>query len=70
MDVTLRTQIVDLIWLHFLDDVEQVAGVGQVAIVQHKIACADVRVLVQMINAVRVEEGATPSDTVDLISFA
>jgi hypothetical protein len=70
MHVTLRTQIVNLIWLHLLDDMEQVAGVGQVAIMQHKIALADVWVLVQVVDAVRVEEGAAPPDAVNLISFA
>ena len=67
--MALRAEVVDLIWLDFLDDMEKVAGVGQVAIMQDKVALANVRVLVKVVNAVRVEEGAAPLDAVDLISF-
>jgi hypothetical protein len=38
--------------------------------VQHEVSLADVRVLIQVVDAVRVEEGAAPPDAVNLISFA
>jgi len=38
-------EVVDLVRLHFLDDADQVGGVGQVTIVEDEVALLDVRVL-------------------------
>jgi hypothetical protein len=55
-----RSQVVDLVRLGLLDDADQVGGVGQIAVVQFEFGIIYVRVLVQMIDTVGVEQrGAT-----------
>ena len=43
-------QVVDLVRLDLLDDAHQVAGVGQVAVVQVEVGVVDVRVLVEVVD--------------------
>ena len=67
--MALRGEVVDLVRLHLLNDANQISAVGQVAIVQDELAVIDMRVSVQMINAVSVEQRAAPLDAVDDITF-
>lgn len=62
-------EVVDLVWLHLLDDADQAGGVGQVAVVEDEAAILDVRVLVQVVDAVGVEEAAAALDAVHLVAF-
>jgi hypothetical protein len=50
-----RRQVVDLVGLHLLDDADQVRAVGQIAVVQHQVAVLNVRVLIEVVDTVRVE---------------
>jgi hypothetical protein len=68
--VTLRGEIVDLVRLHELDDADQVRRVGEIAVVQEQLDVTLVRVLVQVIDAIRVERGRTSLDAVHLVSLA
>ncbi|EXI76370.1 MAG: hypothetical protein AW07_00315 [Candidatus Accumulibacter sp. SK-11] len=68
-DVALRGQIVDLVRLHLLDDADQARRVGQVTVVEDEAAILLVRVLVQVVDTVGVEQRAAPLDAVDLVAL-
>ena len=55
LHVALRAKVVDLVRLHGLHDVLQAGGVGEVAVVQPQPHPLLVRVLVEMVDAVRVQ---------------
>jgi hypothetical protein len=67
LHVGLGGQIVDLVRLDLLDDADQVGRVGQVPVVQEKPATLLVRVLVEVIHAIRVEERGPALDAVHLV---
>jgi hypothetical protein len=48
-------RVVDLGGLDFLNDANEICGIGHVAIMQRKSHIALVRVLVEMINALGIE---------------
>jgi hypothetical protein len=48
---------------------QKTARIGQVSIVQDKLPVPQMRILIEMVDAVRVEEGAAPLDSVNLIAF-
>jgi hypothetical protein len=60
--MALGTEVVDLIGLHLLDDPDQVAAVGEVAVVQGEARIALVGVLVEVIDpgGVVCEAGRRP----------
>jgi hypothetical protein len=68
--VGLRGQVVNLVGPHRLDDADQARGVRHVAVVQHQVARLDVRVLVQVVDAVGIEQRGATLDAVDLIPLA
>ena len=67
--VALRGQVVDLVGLHLLHDADQVAAVGQVAVVQDEAPVGFVRVLVQVVDAARVEARRAALDAVHLVAL-
>ena len=69
-DVALRGEVVDLVGLHLLDDADQAARIGHVAVMQDEAAVRFVRVLVQVVDAVGVEQRRAALDAVDLVAFA
>src|ERR1700730_17527254 len=70
MDVRLRRQIIDLVGLRFLDDANEVGGVGDVAIVQMEANALLVGIAIEMIDARRVEGRRAPLDAVHDIALA
>ena len=64
-----RSQVIDLIRLHFLQDTGQVRGIGQIAVVQMKFRVSGMRILVDVIHALGVERRGTTLDTVHFIPF-
>ena len=50
VDVALGRQVVDFVGLRFLDDADQVGGVGDVAVMQEEPGVAFVRVDVQVVD--------------------
>ncbi len=64
-----RGEVVDLVGLHFLNDADQVGGVGQVAVVQLEALVVDVRVLVEVVDAVGVERRGAALDAVHFVAF-
>ena len=67
--MALSGQIVDFVGLNLLNDANQIGAVRQIAIVKREARMTDVRVLVQMIDPVRVEERRAPLDAVNPISL-
>src|SRR5665213_56978 len=61
-DVALRREVVDLVRLDLLDNADQVAGVGQITVVEVQAHTALVRILIQMVNAFGVEGRSAPLD--------
>jgi hypothetical protein len=68
--MALRGQIVDFGRLHFLNDANEVRGIGHVAVVQKELYARAVRILIKMINACAVERRRSPFDAVHDIAFA
>ncbi len=68
-NVALRRQIVNLVRLHSLHDVDEAAGVRQVAMMQDELAIRSVRILIKMIDPVGIEERSTPLDAVNGVAF-
>ena len=67
--MALGAEVVDLIGLHLLNDADQVAAVGEIAVVQHQARVAFVGVLVEVINAAGVEAAGSALDAMDLVSL-
>jgi hypothetical protein len=68
-DMALRRKIVDLVRLHLLNDANQTAGVGHVAIVENKLPAGHMRVLVEMIDTVGIKERGAALDAMPFIIF-
>ena len=62
-------QVVDLIWLHFLDDADEVGAIGQIAVMQLQSHIRFMRVLVEVIDAVGIQQRCSAFDSVDFVSF-
>jgi len=67
--VALRRQVVNFVRLHLLDDADQVGGVGQVAVVENQIAMRDVRILVEVVDAIGIEQRGAALDAVNDVAF-
>jgi hypothetical protein len=67
--MALGSQIVNFIGLHPLDYAQQTVGIGHIAIVQEEAPFRDMRVLIQVVDALRVQQGTAPLDTVHLVSL-
>ena len=67
--MTHSTEVINFVWLGFLNDSHQVAGVAQVAIVQLEVGMLDVRVLVEVVNALGVERAGAALYAVNDVAF-
>lgn len=65
----LRTQVVNFIGLYLLHNANQVAGVRQITVMQFEASILNVRVLVNVVNALCVEQTRTPLDAMYFIAF-
>ena len=54
--MALRREIVDFVRLYLLDDMDEAARIGHVPMMKNEMAIRDVRILVQVIDAVGVEK--------------
>ena len=62
-------EVVYLVRLGLLDDADQIGGIGQVAVVQLELGVVHMRILVQMIDAVGIEQGGTAFHTVHHVAL-
>ncbi len=67
--MALGAEVVNLVWLRFLHDANQVAGVRQVAVVQLEVGVINVRVLVDVVYALGVEQRSTSLDAVNDVAL-
>src|SRR3546814_6985740 len=65
--MALRSKIIDLVRLCFLDQPDQVGRVSQIAVMQVEPCVTYVRVLVQMVDTLGVEGRGSTLDAVNLI---
>ena len=68
--MALCAEIVDLVGLNPLDRMQEAAGVREISIMEDESSVADVRILIEMVDAVRVEQRAAPLDAMDYIVFS
>jgi hypothetical protein len=62
-------KVVYLVGLALLEDAHKVGAIGKVAVVQNKAAVGKVRVLVQMVHAVGVEQRGPALDAMHLVAL-
>src|SRR5262249_35823118 len=55
LNMALGGEVVDLGWLGFLNDADEIRCIGHIAVVQHEPHIPFVRILVEMINALSIE---------------
>ena len=67
--MALGDEVVEFVGLHLLEDADQAGGVGQVAVVEDEAPVGGMRILVEMVDAVGVEQRAAALDTVDFVAF-
>ena len=65
--MALRGQVVDFVRLHLLDHVDQAGGVRHVAVVKHQAALFLVGILVEVVDAVGVQQGSAALDAMHFI---
>jgi len=63
------SEVVDFVWLRFLNDPDQIACIAQIAIVQLEVGVFDVRVLVDMVYALGIERAGPALDAVNDVAF-
>ena len=68
-DVTLRGEVVDFVRLGLLDDADEAGAVGHVPMVQEESYVMFVAILIQMVDAIGVEETGAALDAVDDVAF-
>jgi hypothetical protein len=68
--MALRGEVVDLVGLRLLDDAQQGERIGHVAVVQDEAAIGIVRILVEMIDALRIDERGAALDAVHDVALA
>ena len=64
-----RSEVVDLVGFYFLDDADEVGGIREVPVVEFEPKVFFVRVLVQMIDAIGVQQRRAPLDPMHLVAF-
>ena len=69
LDVALRGEIVDFRRLRFLDEADQIGRVGHVAVVQEEFDVLDMRIDVEMIDALGIERRRAALDAVHDIAL-
>ena len=67
--MALRGEIVDFGRLRFLNQADQIGGVGHVAVVQEKFGVLDVRIDIQVIDALGVERRRAAFDAMHDVAF-
>ncbi len=68
LDVTLRAEVVHLIGVALLQNVDEVGGVRQVAVVQEEARLAAVLVFVEVLDAAGVERARAANDAVHVVA--
>ncbi len=67
--MALRAQVVDFIGLHLLHDAGEVGGVCQITVVQDEALVLHMRVFIDMVHPLGVEQRRAALDAVDLVTL-
>jgi hypothetical protein len=67
--VALRAEVVDLVRGDLVHHLGEAAGVGEVAVMEQEAGADDVRVLVEVVDALGVEARRAADHAVDLVAF-
>jgi hypothetical protein len=67
--MALRPEMIDFIWLDFIKEVCQLAGVGKVSIMQEEASIRIVRILIEMINPLCMKSARPPHKPMYCIAF-
>jgi len=67
--VGLRAKVIDLVGLDLGNDAGEVGGIREVAVVELEARVRDMRILVDVIDALGVEERGAALDAVDFVAF-
>jgi hypothetical protein len=67
--VALRAEVVHLVGLDLLHHVDEARRIGEIAVVEHEAAVAGVRILVEVVDPVGVDERRPALDAVDDVSL-
>ena len=67
--VALRSEIVDLVGLQFVEHLGQVDRIGQISVVEEEAHSVDVRVLIKVVDARGIEGAGPADDAMDFIAF-
>ena len=65
-----RPEVINLVGLYFLNDADDVGRVGEVAVMEFKPYVFVVRIFIQVVDALRIEERAAALDAMDFVAFA
>ena len=65
--MTLGRQIVDFVRLNFLDNTDQICGIGKITVVQFESHILLMGILIEMINPIGIKRRSTPFQTMYLI---
>jgi hypothetical protein len=53
--MTLGAEVIDFVWLGLLDNAGEIAGIGKITIVQNQRPAFLVRVLLEVVNSIRIK---------------
>ena len=67
--MALGPEVIDLIGLQVVDELDEIHGVGEVAVVEEKANAIDMRILVEVVDPRCVERTGAPDDAVDFVAF-
>jgi hypothetical protein len=65
----LCAEVIDLVRLDLLDQADQVGRIGEIAVMQYEAAAGLMRVLIQMVDTIGIEQRGTALDAVDLVAL-
>jgi hypothetical protein len=67
--MTLGPEVIDFVGLSFLNNAGEITGIGEITIMQHQRPAFLVRVLVEVIDSIRIKRRRPPLNSVDLITL-
>ena len=67
--MALGREVVYFIGLHFLDDPDEIAPVGEIPVVKHEMTIFYMGILIEMVHPLCVEHGSPSLHPVDFIPF-
>jgi hypothetical protein len=70
VNVTLSGQVINFIRHGFLNQANQIGAIGQITVVQEHVYVLFMTIMIQVIDAIGIEQGASALDAMYLVPFA